>query len=546
MKLDCLLIQVPKRNNYYKLFGNHMYVMFMPMGLLAIADNVYQKGYKVQILHSGIEEIENPSFSLKDYLEKTKPQIVGLSLHWHYQSYDVIETAKKIRLINPNIFIVLGGFTASFFHQEIMEQFDCIDGVIRGDGELPFLKLTETIINGKYDFYNIPNLTRRDKDRIIVNEMGYVAESSEMDRLSFTNFKLLKNYELYIKYAKYGWRWVRGLSKKINLLSLDKRIVFPLCVTRGCHVNCSFCGGSKISQEIMCKRSGISFRAVEKVVQSIEEAKRYGYDTFFIECFPAEGRNFSYFERLFNEIKEKKIEIDCIADCSALPSKNFIQIFSETFTNSSKSQICISPDSGSEKIRKLNKGHYFSNEELIETVSYIINLKIPIEIFFALGLPFDTIDTTKVTKDFQGFLRKRFGDFITIRTECLNLDPASPMYVEPEKYKIVKIWNSFMDFYYAHGNIKNPLISSVAGYYLQNFFKEKKSIRLTKAEISQIWSEKILCKSFCRLAADLSAKLKRKNIKIPIRIISIFSNLICNCMKTFWKLQIVLYRISMN
>lgn len=535
MELDCLLIYVPKLNNYYKLFGNYMFGMYMPMGLFAIADNVYQNGYKVRMLHLGIEKIENPDFFLKDYLKDAKPKVIGLALHWHFQSYDVIEIAREIKLNSPNTFIVLGGFTASYFYKEIMEEFNFVDGIIRGDGEHPFLKLTETIVSRKHDFYNIPNLTWRDKNRIIANEIDYLAGSVEINKLNFTNLNLLENYKLYIKYARLSWRWIKGLSKKANLFNLDKRNIFPLCVSRGCFVNCSFCGGSQISQKILCKRTGVVFRSVDKVIESIEEAKAYGYDTVFIECSPTEGKDFFYFEELFRKIKSKKIIINCIAECMALPSENFIKLFKESFRNISKSQISVSMDSSSEAIRKLNKGYYFSNEELIKNLSIIVNLKIPVDVYFSLGLPFDTVDILKASRDFQDLLRKNFGYAITIRTECLDLDPASPMYLDPEKYKIVKNWNHFMDYYYANSNTDNLFTNNISGYYQKDFFSESKFTSSTKPEIFKNEFEKMVCNNFCRLTDHLCARFKKRGLRLPVKIVSLLSNLICTLVNCFWK-----------
>ena len=45
-----------------------------------------------------------------------------------------MEMVKKVKAVSPSTFIVLGGYTASFFHEEIMKNFDAVDGIIRGEG----------------------------------------------------------------------------------------------------------------------------------------------------------------------------------------------------------------------------------------------------------------------------------------------------------------------------------------------------------------------------------------------------------------------------
>jgi radical SAM superfamily enzyme YgiQ (UPF0313 family) len=168
-ELDCLLVFVPKLVNFYKPIGNHMFNVLLPTGLLSVADFINNKGYSVNILHFGLEKINDRSFSLRDYLRITNPKVVGLSLHWHYQCYDTMEVVKEIKCYNPNIFIVLGGLTAGYFHDEILRGHDFIDGVVRGDGEVPFYRLVEEVSAVSRDFSKVPNLTWREKKNIRIN-----------------------------------------------------------------------------------------------------------------------------------------------------------------------------------------------------------------------------------------------------------------------------------------------------------------------------------------------------------------------------------------
>jgi len=137
--LDCLIIHTPKFNNYYKPVGDFMWVNYMPLGLLGIADYLDRNGIQCRVLHQGVAWMNDKSWRIEKHLESVSPAVVAFSLHWHYQARDVIESCQKIRRILPGTHIVLGGSTASFFHDEIVGNYDCVDGVIRGDGEVPLL-----------------------------------------------------------------------------------------------------------------------------------------------------------------------------------------------------------------------------------------------------------------------------------------------------------------------------------------------------------------------------------------------------------------------
>jgi radical SAM superfamily enzyme YgiQ (UPF0313 family) len=190
-RLDCLFLHVPKLRNYYRPIDQFIWINFLPMGLLGLADLLQRQGISTQIVHMGVEWIEDHHFSIFEYIKEKAPRIVAVSLHWHHQSFDVMEVVKKIKETFPQIYILLGGFTASFFHEEIMRNFDAVDGIIRGEAEIPILELANAILQGKEDLFSIPNLAWRRKGRVLVNPLSYVASERDLNNLSFTNFPLL-------------------------------------------------------------------------------------------------------------------------------------------------------------------------------------------------------------------------------------------------------------------------------------------------------------------------------------------------------------------
>ncbi|HYQ61585.1 MAG TPA: cobalamin-dependent protein, partial [Desulfatiglandales bacterium] len=176
-KLDCLIIHTPKFNNYYKPVGQFMWVNYMPLGLLGIADYLHRNRMRCSVLHQGVEKMNRLSWQLEESLSSVSVPVIALSLHWHYQAYDVIESCKKIREIHPGAYIVVGGSTASFFHEEIVRDFNCVDGVVRGDGELPLLEVVRKIKKGDRNLSGVPNLTwRNGEGRVVTNETTYCAD----------------------------------------------------------------------------------------------------------------------------------------------------------------------------------------------------------------------------------------------------------------------------------------------------------------------------------------------------------------------------------
>ena len=171
--------------------------MFMAMGVFALAETLQANGYSSKIIHLGVEKIVNSEFSIREYLKNHDVSVIGLSLHWHYQSSRCISLANEIKSINPNIKTILGGFTASFFAKEIMRDYKNVDFIVRGDAEIPLLGLMKGITEDRTDFSDVPNLSWRDKGLVIHNEQSYVATGKDLDKMGFTSFKLLENFDIY-------------------------------------------------------------------------------------------------------------------------------------------------------------------------------------------------------------------------------------------------------------------------------------------------------------------------------------------------------------
>lgn len=533
MRLDCLLVFVPKLINFYKPIGEHMFTVLLPMGLLSVADFVHKKGYRTQILHLGLELINNKRFSLREYLTEINPKVVGLSLHWHYQCYDTIETARKIKEHNPDIFIVLGGLTASYFHEEILRDYGFIDCVVRGDGEVPFSKLMGELSAGEKNFSRVPNLSWREQKEVRINEIAYVAQDEDLDSHNFANFVLLKNHPLYIKMQDLrGGRWSKGITKKI-FNKFGSPPYFPLLTHKGCFSNCSYCGGSKISQKITCGRNNISIRSVNKVVETIKDARGYGYKEVYISYLPF-NNHLDYFKQLFGTIKKEHIGMDYFLECWALPGQEIIEAFSDIRQDGSKLYIGLSPETGSEKVRRLNKGFYHSNDELIKTLNIIKSCGIKVILYFSVGLPGENPEDINATLNFKQFLRQNFDNILSISTVNPVLEPASLMYIYPEAYGIVRTRKSFKDFILSSSDINRcGFLTPVLGYFRQDFYPPMSIGRLSREDYFRNYLQDIICRSSCRLSDFIISDFLKTDRGFLKHLSSLVSRYACSLISKF-------------
>ena len=63
-KVDCLFLHVTKLKNYYRPIDQFIWINFLPMGLLGLADLLRRQDISTQIIHLGVEWVENPRYDV--------------------------------------------------------------------------------------------------------------------------------------------------------------------------------------------------------------------------------------------------------------------------------------------------------------------------------------------------------------------------------------------------------------------------------------------------------------------------------------------------
>lgn len=491
--MDVLFVHCPKFENYYRPIGEYTFINYMPMGVLALADLLAREGYETEVVHLGVEWIGDKGFSLIDYIAEKRPKIVALSLFWHPQSYEVLEWARRIKEAFPEVFLVLGGLTASFYHREIMEQFPWVDAIIRGEGEAPLLQLTETVIRGG-DLAAVSNLTWRSEERIVENPLSYCASEDIVNGLSFTNFSLLKNHRIYIDWVLMPF-FVKGFSKEKNRLFFSlKSPMFDLMIGRGCPVNCTWCGGGKDAQRLIVGRREVIFRDIERVMDSIREAVHWGYETMHV-CFDPYPRRPDYYLKLFSRIRDEKLPVEFFFESYGLPTRAFIDGFAQTF--GPRSLLALSPESGSEEVRRRNKGYSYTNQALLDCLAHTREQGVKVDLFFGIGLPFEREEDLHETARLIARIRRQFPNVQGIRTFTIEMEPGAPWHLQPERFGVETTLKTFADFYRYHKEEGEGF--SAFGYHIPGYFPD---LGADAGGEFQRRLQEIKCRRFCFIHPD--------------------------------------------
>ena len=441
-KTDCLFIHVPQlrecSNNNFSLFIN-----YIAIGVFSMCNELNKNKISSKILHLGVEKSFDENFDIAKYVKKNKIKMVGLSLHWHYQTYDTLEVAQAIKTQNPHTFVFLGGIMSSAFAQDILKKFPFIDGVVKGEGEKSVVELADKILNNDSNLSSVTNLYWRKNGKIIKNNKIWFANEDELNSYSFDGLKYLKNYERYLKFP-FIYKHNKLNPERISFANKSSLVC---CLGRGCPGNCTWCGGGFNAMKHITGRNCITLRNPKIVAEEfINFKKKYDLGCYYI-CFDPFPQKQDYLFELFEILGNKMPnEINIMFECFGLPSKEFIDSFKKNLGRDS--QIIISPEFGSEQLRDKHRTFSFSNNDLIKCVEYLIQNDVYATIYFA-QLPFETEEEISETHKFINKIAIEMqSPYINVVCQQIkDVEPYSPWALNPEKYGIKLNLKTIDDYY---------------------------------------------------------------------------------------------------
>lgn len=435
-KIDILFLHTGKT-----IFPNKEIINLIPIGLPYLADFLQKNNINAKIINLSLLSPKTKMCSLFKIIEEHDIRLIGLPLHWHQQSFNVINTSKQIKARFPSINILLGGNTSSLFYSEIMKQFSFIDFIIRGDSEIPILKLCEEILKKKNNFKDVPNLAWRNNNKIIANKQTYISSSKILKQLNF-------NPEVFMHH--------NGIFVNAPLeFGTDKMLIYnPF---RGCPGQCPYCGGGRLAQGLIFKRKDTLEPNVENEFCNLQIIKQLAPKLLFLPHSIPSTHNF--YLQLFKQMRKIKLSLNASLQSYYLPEDSFIKQFAQTFKENSI--IVISPETGSDSLRKKIKTFYYSNNDLIKKLELLVKLKIKSHLTFATGFPWESEKDFARTILFIKYLKNRFP--VTMEGGYIELEPASLMHLNPGKFNIFLKRKTFIDFLYASRQ------ETSLGYHTSNF-----------------------------------------------------------------------------
>ena len=395
-----------------------------PIGLTTIAEYLERHGLHVRIVNLAVRMLNSDRFDPEKLIQQLRPVAFGIDLHWMPHAHGAIEIARLCKKYHPDTPVMLGGFSATYYHEELIRRPE-VDFVVRGDStEVPVLQLMQHLAAqpGAAPLAEIPNLTWREPDGTVhVNDLTY--SPANLDHVLIDYSYVVKAVARYRDLASFvpfkGW--------------LGYPITAALSV-RGCSHNCRTCGGSATAFAALHKRRRPAYRAPEDLAQDIRNIGRFSKGPVFILGDIRQAGD-EYADRFLRAIDGHQGPV--IVELFDAADRDLIRRIAQAMPNWT---LEISLESHSEEVRAAF-GRPYKNAPIEDTMRYALEAGVQrLDVFFMIGLPrqdyqsvMDTVDYCEtLMRDLDGEPTRRLIPFISPLAPFL--DPGSPVFEHPERY----------------------------------------------------------------------------------------------------------------
>ena len=278
MEMKKILFIIPPYFNYildeYEIITEQKPVFTIPYGVLSISAYIKKncdKQIEVSVLDLNIEMqnlIDNPndmikklSECVKNKVKDFKPHYIGISALFNTQ-YNYLEMiANSLFDMKNETFVFLGGGLGTNLYKDVLDNYNFIDAICYGEGEIPIKELLDA---EKIDIYIEQSTSWINREKIGYNSNFEYKFVKNLDNIPIFDYSL-------IDFEKYGGRSADKRDK-------SKDIEMTIHTSRGCPFNCIFCSNSTVHGK------KIRYMSVEKVLEEVEYMiKKYSVNVILIE-----------------------------------------------------------------------------------------------------------------------------------------------------------------------------------------------------------------------------------------------------------------------
>lgn len=425
LKADLLLVHAPaffdfreRRDIYFPFLGTSgdvpitpLYEYF-PLGFKTIQRFLGEHGYDVKIINLSTVLLRYPKINVNALIEALDVKVVGIDLHWMVHVQGSLALAKLIKELRPDIRIMLGGISSTYYADELM-QYPFIDMVMRGyETHQPLVSLFKALGDG-IELRAVPNLLWKLKDGQI-QDNGFVYKP-----------------EAYSCGIDWSNQPKAGESKDVLPI-----LEFLSTQNAGCSYNCGWCGGSREAfrrvnkkSRAMARKPRDEIRYEFETMNSLSNVDRYHF--YSVGSYNEPKESMSYFLDLVEDANFKSISYEQYYLTPEDVMRHMAKANQRTY-------ITLSPESHDMKVAKLSGRGVYTNDELEEWLYKAMDIGIyQVDIWYFIGMPEQDERSVMGTIDYCDRLLEKYKGLRIQPMICPMipfLDPASTFFEFPDKH----------------------------------------------------------------------------------------------------------------
>ncbi len=399
-------------------------VMFelYPIGFLTMAGYLEERGMQVRIANLALRMLQDKRFDVPRFLAKQRPRLIGIDLHWMPHCHGAIEIARLAKRVHPDVPVILGGLSSTYFHEDLLRSYPEIDFVLRGDStEPPLHQLLQALANDG-PLESVPNLTWRDGTGAIrVNPLTFIP-----DTLDYVDVRPGLLIEMALRH-----RDLASVLPFNGWLQHPTTMVLPL---KGCAYECTTCGSSATTCGHLTLRKKPVYRSPASLAENLAAIGRLSRGTIVIPGDLLQGGR-SHATAVIDAIARTGVTNDICFEFFDVPPIDFLRHIDAKLPAWS---FEVSPESHDPKVRHAMEGQAgYENAEMETLLRQALELRCTrIDVFYMIGLQHQTYESVLATVDYCerlfAFGDKRLQAFISPMGPFL--DPGSQIFEEPERF----------------------------------------------------------------------------------------------------------------
>lgn len=267
-----------------------------PYGVLSVATYLKKHATKkvnVRIIDCNFYDHEEYVQIIKQSLLDLKPDVVGLAMMFDTSYKHLKDISRIIKEKNKNTLLVLGGASASYSYDTIINEQDDIDGICYSEGELPFLTLIDSEDMLEVLEYHGSWITMKSLKEGKNPQPLFIEDLDEVIHIDYDLIDI-ENYQMKEAFSPFSSD------------SYKKKKQYFLVSSRGCPFKCVFCSSSSLHG------NKIRYASIDSIIAHVKYlVSNYGMNVLTITDDQLLS-NKKRAKELFRQLSKFNLRIECI------------------------------------------------------------------------------------------------------------------------------------------------------------------------------------------------------------------------------------------